>query len=506
MPLKMGRAYRVSLLLSVSVPLLISCAGEREAKLFRAERDLWKARRLEQGLQVGPDSPPTVEEIERVLDAYRTLLDHSPMPVEDARGESTGRSEIARIRATAYLGVVRMHQLQDDRDAVREILELGQRQFAKIPDLALRFHAERISFLLSEGDYETAIDAYRDLSADLPARNQDGGANVPVQDAPIRAADLLRQLGRVEEANAELDRAETYYRAILDEDDTDQAAALAWIELATVSARRGEYDSAALALERAREAPGAGLLEPRILFILGVTHQRGRGDLEAAAHTFEQLLASFPEDPIVAEALIHYGACLADLGRSDEAVAALDRVAGEFPRDVAHVASAEILAARVLTQAGRWPDALTRYRKLQASHPTTPQAIGVPFEVADHYRTIGETAAAERVLERALGRFGEISEENRNSPSARMADEGKVRALKGLGRWDDAAELLLRLPEVYPNDRRNAMAMLEAARIFGERLNNPQRAASILEELAATSSDSTLSVRISEEAARLRGR
>jgi len=159
-----------------------------------------------------------------------------------------------------------------------------------------------------------------------------------------------------------------------------------------------------------------------------------------------------------------------------------------------------------LTQAGRWPEALTRYRCVEGSSTTRHQAIQVPFEVADHYRSIGETAAAERVLERALEHFAGIREENRGAPAARWADEGKVKALGELGRWEDAVQLLLQFPESYPGDSGNAMAVLKAAHITDEHLNDPQRAAEILERLAATSPDSILVERFRQEATRLRTR
>jgi tetratricopeptide (TPR) repeat protein len=66
-----------------------------------------------------------------------------------------------------------------------------------------------------------------------------------------------------EEAVAELDRADVYYRSVISESPNDLASAFAWIELGTVAARRGRFDLAAAHLEQARKAPGAGELEPR---------------------------------------------------------------------------------------------------------------------------------------------------------------------------------------------------------------------------------------------------
>jgi TolA-binding protein len=343
------------------------------------------------------------------------------------------------------------------------------------------------------------------MASNFPSRTSDGSPIGAVQDAPLRAADFLVEVGLKEEALLELDRAEIYYRAIIDQNPTDEAAVLAWIQLSSVESRRGRFDRAEEALTRARNS-SASEMQARVLFILGVLQQEGRRDPAAAASSFQELAARFPESPAAPEALVRQAACLAETNRNEEALALLRKAREQYPRDMANGARALLLSARVLTQMDRWNEALSEYRALQADYPRSAQAIGSPFEIAEHYRQTGAEDAFQATLERAITDGDLMRDEHVGTPLARMAEEASIRALRQLGRWNEAVERLLRLPTAYPDDPRNPVSLIEAASILADRMGERERAAVVLEDVAERYPDSGYATAAQEQAQRLRSR
>ncbi|MBD3161506.1 MAG: tetratricopeptide repeat protein [Candidatus Eisenbacteria bacterium] len=484
-----------------------ACSDPGTGSVYRAERDHWNAVRLEGTLRLGPETPPTEEETREVLAAYAAFLEeHRLSPRSEASPDSAGARTVGRLRADVTLRMARLLRGLGERDSARALLQRGVSADAPGLDveLALRLELALIDELVAAGAYERAAERSADLPTRFPARSEEGAPIVPVLDAPIQAADLLADLERTEEAMAALGNAEVYYRSLLAEDPDDETAAIAWMNLGTIAVRRGDVEAAAEALERARGVPGAERLQPRILFVLGTLHQEGRGDPEKAAEQFAQVVQQYPESELAGEARVRWAANLADLGRPDSSLGVLDRFDEQHPRDPVNRARADLLGARILTHEGRWQEALARYRKLRVDHPTSPQAIGAPFEVAAEYERLGEEEAARSVLEQALVEYDRIRSARGADPRGRMADEAAVRALGRLGRWETALERLLSFPDRYPGDARAPLVLIEAAGIAENRLDDPERAAEILEGVAERYPNSPIAERARSEAERLR--
>ncbi|NWF91202.1 MAG: tetratricopeptide repeat protein [Ignavibacteriaceae bacterium] len=481
--------------------LQIGCSEQGHGDLYRAERAYWEASRMEAALRMQRATPPTQEETRRVLDAFQRVV--------DAKGDEAGRDTamahaIGRIKAHAERGKVRVHQMRGEDAEVIRVLDGARKRYPWDLDLTLRLHADLAAVLRARGDLDACVRLYQEMASTLPARRPDGRPVGAVQDAPLLAADLLREMGRQEEAAAELDRAEVYYRTIVQENPDDAASALAWVQLGSVEGHRGKYAKAAEHLERARRTRGVGDMEPRVLLVLGTLQQEGERNPAAAARTFAEMAERFPTDPLASAARIRQADCLGVLGRTDEALSALSSVKAAFPADAERCAEAEALGAAILSRAGRWPEALARYRSLMTDYRTSPFAIRAPLEIASHYRQIGEESTARATLQRALEDYEQLRRERPGAGVLRLVEESAARALILLEEWKAAAERLLSLPATFPRDPRNPAALTEAARIYAERLGDRERAAQILEELAATYPSSPLAEAARREVERLR--
>lgn len=502
-----GMIWRLSSVGLLLVGLcLAGCKEQRIGARYRAERDFWSASRLERGLQMAGKSAPEKERIEKVARAYEEVLKRNPAPDLGGGADTSVSRGIAQVRGQAELRLVPLQQYLGQTAEVERRLADARRAYTWDLNLATQFYLLSVDLATQKGDQGQVAALYQEMVSSLPGRLADGSAVVPVLDAPIRAADALVAMNHPEEALAELDRAEVYYRTIIQEDPGDQAAAFALLQLGILETRRGRFDKAAENIEQARRSAASQAIQPRILFALGQLQQEGRRDLEAAARAYRELVERFPEDPVAPEAMVRRAACLGEMGRTQEALEVLDAFRTAYPRDKKMSARATLIQARLLERSGNWQDAASAYRSLSVDFPTSEEAITAPFEVVAHYRRLGEADAARTVLERAIEEYDRLKRDYPGTPLAWQADERAAAALGELGRWSEAVERLAAMPDGYPKDPRNPMLLVQAAAISSERVGDRERAASLLEGLATRYPESPLAARAREEAARLRGR
>ena len=144
-----------------------------------------------------------------------------------------------------------------------------------------------------------------------------------------------------------------------------------------------------------------------------------RGDLEAAAASFEQALRGVPDHPVVG---ILLGDVYERMGRHAEALAAWAQ-AGDFPRLIA--------AAKEALRAKRWEDGLAALNAASALRPGDTQVVA--GWVAFH-RARGDSEAAADVLRQAIA----------GHPDDAASMDWRLQLgsiLEGQGRWAEAIGL-----------------------------------------------------------------
>ncbi|MDM7915585.1 MAG: tetratricopeptide repeat protein, partial [Candidatus Eisenbacteria bacterium] len=363
--------------LAVVVLLAASCGSDRIGTRYRAERALYKALRQEQNLRLDPARAP------KVLEEYRRIVESIPLPAAES---DTGYAyPIARLRSNAVNGMVKMHDRLGQSEKAQELLEQARKDYLWDPRIALRIYGDLIDRARARGDYGQVAGYCQEIAGSLPARDGHGRPTASpengrvVLDSPLDAADALAQVGRRDEAFAELDRAEIYYRSVIDEAPDDQAAAVAWVDLGLTQLRRGHLEDAAASLDRAQRVPGAREMRARILFLMASLDEE-RKDYAGAANRLAELLDKEGKDPVAPRAAVKRAQMLARLDRQEEAIQLLETVKVNHPLQKDAQAEAELQAARIRAEQGRWNDAISYYIALQADFPTSPQALGAPFE------------------------------------------------------------------------------------------------------------------------------
>jgi soluble lytic murein transglycosylase len=329
---------------------------------------------------------------------------------------------------------------------------------------------ERIRWRLAEnawcrGAWEEAIERYREFAARSPEF-------APV--AQFHIARIRALQGRVEDARA-------LFSALSDErsgfERSTQARPirvhdlLGWPNDIALQAVR-QLD----ALDRARQAevtPEERRRRARI-------YRANRAFEEAREH-YGQIIARFPDHPLVPEALLEIGRSYYAEGQFDRAIEWFERVAERFPK-TPEGEQGFYLVGHAHARAGRWAAAIARYEAFLAAYPKSEASAGAHVNLIDALRSAGREEDALRWCQRTRAQFAgqpaaiaalfsearirigrgefsaaltaldELLRENLNRPGPQMPDRQEVvywrgRVLEKLGRWDDAIGVYLSLPE-----------------------------------------------------------
>lgn len=149
----------------------------------------------------------------------------------------------------------------------------------------------------------------------------------------------------------------------------------AWFLKGIAAFEQDDFEAASAAFEQALiHVPG----RPSVLLNLGVT----RVHLQRFAEAIEPLQQALAADPQAADAWIALGTALDEVGRRDEALAALDhaRTLADMPPLLS------LRRARILARLGRWPQAQAAYREVLSAQPDHADAW---MELGELYRETG---------------------------------------------------------------------------------------------------------------------
>jgi tetratricopeptide (TPR) repeat protein len=325
--------------------------------------------------------------------AFRAAIDRADAPLEIAdayagwltlRGDKAEAEELAD-RLTADAG-------NPDSLALASGLECTVKRPARA--LALADRAQKLgagagrtallvgAALAAKDDPPGAIKSYLGVAKTDPAYFE----------SRLRAADLLREAGKLDEADRALDEAAAA------SNDTDHAVVLA-IARSRVDEKRGD---AARAGRRLDEALSKNADDARLLLARAAVDER-RGDWQRALTRTDALLARQPRN---VEALNFAGFVAVDHAAAPEAHAAAPEAHAAAPEahaaaPEAHAVTTEAHAVATGARAAAPADLGRAMRRLQAAVALSPGSGGIVDSLGWAYFRTGDLAHADLFLEQA---------------------------------------------------------------------------------------------------------
>jgi len=514
--------------LLVLVSALSGCGYEQEGEQYRAERAFYEANRASQRLDVNRELVSSTDLLE-VADRYRAVGDTFDHALAD--GDTVGASEseiaVALLAARAHLAAAGYYYQAEEYglalDVARGVRErLG---WATGPSVDAQRAIART--LTRQGETEAAIQALWRLAEEHDPIAP-GGDRIrdAVFNAPTQAVQLERSFGDSMRVRDAARRAERYYADVSASAAGTFPALLADLNRGSLLSGLGDWEAAVTILEGALLGYSEDVMSDvdaaRIAHNLARLYLEDERDLDLGRSRLEIARERGGDGEVSAEATMTLARLAGREGDHERALELFADVVDRFEqvnlpdqgrlRSVAEEMAAREAArkaaryaplarfsrGRILEQEGRWEEALSEYRALEATHPRRPEAFEVPFVIAAHYRKTGATELADSVLRRAGERFRELIA--RGGDEVLLSYRALIRVEIERSRWSAAIDAMTEFARAYPGRREAALALLDAARLTREHLSDQDRFLELVSEVETVYANSPYA----EAAAKLR--
>jgi tetratricopeptide (TPR) repeat protein len=490
----------VLVILIATTTALSGCGDPALWARYRAERGNWRAQKLVDRIRVNPRlaSP---RDYRRARDAYEHVARSFPASRWGRPATATER-DVAVAAGTASIAVAELDASRGDYTAALSEFSRAGSDWSAIPEIALAAAIGNAEVRERLGRAAEAAVAWRAIAEAAPL--VDGTSHqaiAAVMEAPLRAAALFRLLGRNADADSVLATGERRER---EEARRGGAAAVElWVRLADLSAARGDLTGALHALREALNRPDAAARRPNLVMTMAqMAYAGGRPDTALAYATWADTGLGRAVRPaaqmLVAEAW-------QAARQPDSALVAYQRFIDHYPQNADSSARARFERGVIFEETGRWEQARSEYRGLEAAQPTHALAFASLLRIVNHHATRGETDLAHLEAQQALEKIDVILQSQRDETVQLQAKLTRARLLELMGRNADACDTFTEVWRGYGRTPDGTRAGFDAARLAERALHDPARARGLYQEVADRASDESSRRAARAAADRLRG-
>lgn len=489
------------LLLAIAVA---GCGDAGVARRYRGERMLFWADRDFAEFTVDASGSP-VERWEELAERYESIgrqnLDVQP----DSSRPAT--LEVRNLAARALFRSAQIHAALNDSLWVERVFTEMAETFDSAPNIAGEVWLARGRAAESRGELAEAIDWYRLVVRDFTPDPGAPGVAGSVLELPLRIVRARAQLGDRDRLEEDLVRAQQYYRELSAPGRSVRLRAMALLLLGQTLGEGGDWGAAAAVFDSLETwlgtSPGASIPPSQAALEGLVARHRAGSSLRALSSHLEALLEVHARTPAMVDACVRLAGWLAERGDLDRAMAWSDRAVTEAT-DPESRASALLVRGRLLSRQGRWVESFQDLRRIQAEHPVSEAALASHVELAMYFSRLGDGVARQEALDSAESELRSFVERYPKGAHTILAFEHLITVLEMKGDYEAAVYELLALGEHVRGTSREPAVLMRAAREFEVRLQDLERAAAILEDVATRFPQTRIGARAANEALRLR--
>ena len=338
--------------------------------------------------------------------------------------------------------------------------------------------------LQATGQWDSAVVIYnKAITLINPPIDGRGDVITPVFGLPAQMYRVYKLIGDSAHARAQYADAQAYYEKFARQRAETKLGLGSWAMLANLYGDENRWQEAVSALQNLKSPTGAvdWRAQSRIADIYAL-HLR---DFDRAYQMYDDLANGLVgKDTIARPALIF-----------KKALALLEQKQYERARNILidlnrdHRAyysgnpSPQYVKAKSFDMEGNWERAETEYRFLIDNYATSDQAMNAYLYLGEQLAKRGRNSEAEKWMERADEFFNSIAIRASGSPVEARAMTYRAELLRRANNWPEAATMLLQIFDKFPNNSQGQSALIAAAYINREKLNDPAKADSLKTEL-----------------------
>jgi tetratricopeptide (TPR) repeat protein len=461
----------------------IGCGGKDDlADRFRAEELLSKADRLKEQLVI-KGSGYSNDDFRRLKEAYEMVINAVDLPKNQAEVESAS-PEIKQAWAVALLASTRIASLYLDRREYDSAFVYYQNvaNNPAVDDLQRNVIHRHMAYVREKsGDFEEAAALYDSVSYGYIKSLNPARPEMEAISAPIKKAEMYRNIGDTQRFIEELEKARDYYGKIIDEYPGSNLAEISLGKIAASYLMQGRYREALNILESAGKDE-EGIPKPGTLLLISDIYLNNIKDYANAERFYREFLRFYPDHVDKAKALLGLGLSLyenKEYEMARDAVAEVEKTPGVSEQIVAQ---SYYLIALCYEKEDNWQLAEGQLELIKAMFPGNSVAFDAALYIVAHYRSKGKRSNTEREFEEAVDYINRYVESTSlKAPAAAQAGGYLARAYIENGEIEKAIEQLEKLYYKYPNTPDGSMAPLKIADLYENSLHDRPKAAEWLD-------------------------
>ncbi len=466
------------------------CSGEHDLwERYRAERQLWRARRFLGLAGAGVSTTPAAAEL-RAAVALEKVVSAFP-PERWATAEALrrpGAQDVARLSGTAALLRVGMDERAGRAEATERGYATCARAFAGVDSVAVAARAGHARALERLGRDEEAATIWLELALRAAEPDSAGLAPWTVRlTAPAEAVRLLEHAGRRMAADSVRARSAAHLETLARQLTGTRVAEDLWDAIAGMWRQGGDPDRARAAVRAALAEPtGGDRRADRVLQLATLSQEAREPD---SARVYAAWAAREFAGPVAMEATLTLAHAWADAGVADSALAVYKQLIEVLPPMGDLAARARLDRAGLLDRIQHWEAARAELRALAMMQPTHPCGVAALVEIVRHHVREGESLFATVETKHALETFDHLLA-TQGDPGVRLETMmARADVLSLMGQTDAALReytAAWREQQLLPAA---AVAGWRAARLADSALSQPVVARELYTELAHGAAD-----------------
>jgi len=466
------------LLASCSENPALSLRYKSEKLFFRAEKE-----REELAEQTGRLSPI---QYGRLMLSYRRAVDFSLMAL-DSVDAAVYPAEHRELKYLAHKASWQLANLQLNAGQADSAVATLNRLIAEIQQedsQLLNTCLQLAQTLQTAGRWDSARIVYNfTIEEFYPPLDNVGELITSAFNLPKHLYRIVSATGDSGAVQHEFRRAEQYYQKLINDYPATKLAEAGHLALADLydETRQWQKEVSELTAVADPDVPGYRDYALRMADVLG-----GRlRQFDTALVIYDNLRNGLsPEDSALKPA-INFKIALVKMDQRhyEQAREMIISLKQEYPRFFDSTPMPQYILARSLELEGKWERAESEYSLLIEKYGGTDEAMMAHLYMLDYLRERGRTLEAQSWYESAEKHFDDAAYRGRGTAMEAKALFYKAELRRRTGEYEQAAQILVSVFTKFPTTEPGRRALMAAADLYRNRLDNPAKADSLLGQM-----------------------
>ncbi len=452
---------------------------------YRAEKMFFRAEKAARQARIRPDlnAPEVPTQLHQLYSAtlefcYRAL---DSLPI------SRYPTEHAELAELAFRSATRLSQFYFAEERFDSCVSILGRvlKSANLSDMtSLTTHLNLGRALQSAGQWDSALAIYNySLENFYPPANDRGEIVLNLFNLPNHIYDIYIRVGDSAAAQAQVDKAENYYRRLITDYSGSNLAGAGHLSLASLYEHLGLWEEAVDELVSLTDTVGS--LATSAGLRVASLHASQLNRPELAIEQYDQILERLTGRDTLRRPMILFNKALVHLYQHEysDARQTLVDVKRRYREFFNRTPTVQFAIARSFELQDNWGRAETEYKYLINNFPASEESLSTYLYLIDQYSRRGRQVEAKRMEQRAETEYERLATTRPGTLAEAIALTYQAELHRRRADRSAAINLLVEVFHRFPTSEIGFRNMVAAALIYRDELGNQAAADSLIQEL-----------------------